>query len=522
MSYSFRSVVDGGADSDIIYYNALITASQTTDISVPVVNTAIRFNETRDAAIIKDASQYEFSIVRFAMNGVGKNLPLFIPLIQTNGRLFPNQSDPNLTIYYVTTAYQRGWNYTDASGNAQIAMVTLLPRSTPIKYISETQNTTVAPVPSVPATGIEKQDLSTRYYWVYSYKHWVQLVNNALLTAQNTLYIEFLAWWAAFVTDTGSTTACPYTTFESFLADQDTPVVSYDEVTGLFSIYGDTRCFNIASQLQLVAPTGTQPPIPNLAIPAYVTGQPASPATVCYMRLFFNDNLFGLLANFNNTYWGATGFGANNGLIMPLTGKFVYPLRGTAVNGLWLYTNEILFANQQYKNILNNNPGLQNQTAVPPPIYNPLFYLPPEKQNTYWIATQDYASTDSLWSPVAAIVFTSGLLPVKKEYTATPIQLGTGNASGSTGSPNTFDPIISDFILDQKVAGAEGWRNFTVYEPTAEYRMVSMTASHEEIRNIDIQVFWKYRLTGELIPLTMFNCSDVSMKMMFRKTNYHH
>jgi hypothetical protein len=154
-------------------------------------------------------------------------------------------------------------------------------------------------------------------------------------------------------------------------------------------------------------------------------------------------------------------------------------------------------------------------------VYNPLFWLPTAKQNLYWIARQDYYSTDSLWSPVASIVFTSTLLPLKKEYSAAPVVLGTSNAAGSTGSPSAFDPIITDFIVDQK-AGAEGWRNFTLYEPTAEYRMVSMTASHEEIRNIDIQVFWKYRLTGELIPLTMFNCSDVSLKMMFRKTNYHH
>jgi hypothetical protein len=75
-------------------------------------------------------------------------------------------------------------------------------------------------------------------------------------------------------------------------------------------------------------------------------------------------------------------------------------------------------------------------------------------------------------------------------------------------------------ILDQRFDKAEGYRDFVLYEPTAEYRMVSMNASHEEIRNIDIQVAWRYRLTGELIPLSMFNCSDVSIKMMFRRIDY--
>jgi hypothetical protein len=112
------------------------------------------------------------------------------------------------------------------------------------------------------------------------------------------------------------------------------------------------------------------------------------------------------------------------------------------------------------------------------------------------------------------------MMPLRKEYTAAPIAIGSGNVGGSVGSPSAFEPIICDFVVDQAVEKAEGWRDFTLYEPTAEYKMVSMSASHEEIRNIDIQVFWKYRLTGELIPLTMFNTSDVSIKMMFRKLDY--
>jgi hypothetical protein len=110
-------------------------------------------------------------------------------------------------------------------------------------------------------------------------------------------------------------------------------------------------------------------------------------------------------------------------------------------------------------------------------------------------------------------------MPLKKENTAKPILLNQNNTA-NTNSPSAFEPIITDFVIDQQIERAEGWRDFTLYEPSAEYRMVSMTASHEEIRNIDIQVYWKYRLTGELIPLTMFNCSDVTIKMMFRKIDY--
>lgn len=525
MAYSYRSVVDGGADSDIIYYNAQITASQTTDLGTPVVNTNIRFNESRDASIIKDASLYEFSIIRFAMNGPGKNLPLFIPLIQTNGKLIPNQQNPNLTVYYVSISYDRNWNYTDSTGAAQIFNMSIYPTSTPIRYITETQNQIVAPIPIVPATGITKQDLSSRYYWVYTYSHWVQLVNNALIEAHKRVYDQFVLNWQAFITDEGSATPNPYPTFQSFLNDQDIPSLAYDPLTGLFEIYGDTRCFNVSGQIQDPAsviagiPNGIQPAIPVFTPSVYTPGDPASPASNCYMRLFFNDLLFGLFANFNNTYLGING-GSSNFIRTPLFPAVLRPFNIlSSLN--YLYTNEILFSNKQYTNFLNNNPNLQNIQSVPPPIYNPFFLIPTEKQNLYWITKQDYVSTDSLWSPISSIVFTSTLLPLKKEYTASPILLGATNAAGSSGSPSSFEPIICDVSVDTLQGGAEGYRNFTLYEPKAEYRMVSMTASHEEIRNIDVQVFWKYRLTGDLYPITMFNCSDVSIKMMFRKTDYY-
>jgi len=520
MSYSFKSVVDGGSDTDLIYYNAVLISAQTADLQTPNGGpNIVRFNETRDSPIVKDASQYYYSIIRFAMNGPGKNLPLFIPLIQTNGFATTNQQDPNLTIYYTTLAYQREWIYTDTDGNIATTIITLTPPSTAISYIPETQNTTFAPVPTVPVGGITKQDISTRYYWVYTYKHWVTLLNNALGAAMYTLWVAFNNRWSSLPT----TQPNPYPAYSDWLNAHDVPSVSYNEVTSCFEIYGDTRAFNVSGQiletpLPFPVPNGTQTPIPAFTPPTYNINDPPAPNSEAYIRLFFNDNLFGLLANFNNTYLGQTGSGA---LMWPL---FPTPvLIGGAIaanNPVFLYTTEILFANQQYQNILNNNPGLQNNSVPPPPVYNPYFLIPTNKQTLYWVSKQDYSSTGSLWSPVAGIVFTSTLLPLKKEFSATPIKLGTTNVAGSTSSPAAFDPTITDFVIDQQVEKAEGWRDFTLYEPSAEYRMISMNASHEEIRNIDIQVFWRYRLTGELVPLSMFNCSDVSIKMMFRKIDY--
>lgn len=524
---SFRSIIDGGADSDMIYYNAIITSSNTADIGSTLPPAIIRFNETRDAPIVRDASQYYFSIIRFAMNGIGKNLPLFIPLIQTNGYTFQNQQDPNLTIYYVSVAYQQTWNYQDLSGAVQQKIFTITPISVPIIYVPETQNKRAAPIPVSPVGGFSKQDLSTRYYWVYTYKHWVNLMNTALKQAMDTLLASFQDDWNN--TPNIDLTASPFPfDVNSWAAYCAPPFVKYDEESGLFSIYGDCRNFNISSQVTgnstspyppVDVPEGTQQSIPLFVPPTVNVGSPPTAASQPYFRLFFNDNLFGLMSNFNNTYFGINGAGS---LLWPLSGTTPVPVGRLPNTPLtkWLYSNEILFENQLYTNILNNNPTLQNLNALPPPNYNPYFLIPADNQNLYWIAKQDYSSTGSLWSPVSSLVFTSALLPLKKEYTAAPIALDNTNATKTTNSPSAFEPIITDIVIDQAVEKAQGWRDFFLYEPTAEYKLTSMTASHDEIRNIDIQVFWKYRLTGELIPLSMFNTSDVSVKIMFRKIDF--
>jgi len=518
MSYSYRSVIDGGADSDYIYYSASIVAAQQTDslqIGDPPI---LRFNETRDAPIIRDASLYDFSIIRFSMNGPNKNLPLFIPLIQTNNFYAPIQQNPNLTIYTVSIPYQREWYYTNVAGGVSSKVFTITNPSTPVIYKPETVNSQSAPVPIAPATGFAKQNLSSRYYWVYTYKHWADLVNNTFIEAMYQTWFEFKRQWNDDPDINETASPFPYSSFASFVADHDIPFLKYNEESKLFEIYGDTRAFNISGQLdnietRLGPQNGVQLGIPFFVPPTAPTAPTAAVAkSAPYLRLFMNSNLFGLLTNFNNTFFGAT---KNTVLQWPLGAVPI--ASGSANIGPFDYTTEILFKNQQYTNILNNNPTLQNVASSPPPSYNPLFFIPTAKQNLYWISKQDYNSTNSLWSPCSGIVFTSTMIPVKNEYVGRVVTLGQNNVSDSTGSAAAFQPIVSDFVVDQQTEKAEGWRDFVLYEPTAEYKMSSLTASHEEIRTIDIQVFWRYRLTGELIPLTLFNCSDVTVKMMFRK-----
>ena len=504
MSYVYKSSIAGDPESDIIYYNASIINNNTAATGTGTgLDPPIRFQETRDTPLITDASKYNFSIVRFQMVGPNKDIPLFIPSIELSipGRI---QNNPNVTVYSLAIAYQRQW--VTAAGNV---MFTITPPDTPVIYRPETQNRNLAPVPIVPVGGFTTQDLSTRYYWVYTYRHWCDLVNETMLTAMNNVFTAFAATWAAGGGVPGAYGAFPYANLAAFLADHDVPFIKYDDDTNKFSIYGDTRAFNVTdiidgSQDALGNYTGVGQPVPAFVAPV---GPVPQPLTAPYLRLFFDANLFGLFTNFKNAYY------QTNGIRFPLTPTVVTPIAvGTD------YTNEILFTNENYTNILNHAPLLQGSTTVPPPPYNPYFLIPATKQNLYWIITQDYPSTDSLWSPVESVVFISTLLPIKSEFVGEPTRFGQGNLGYSAATvPSAFLPIVTDLCVDTGQYKAQGYREVLTYTPTAEYRMATMGASKQEIRNIDIAVYWKNRLDGSINPIQMFNLSSVSIKLMFRK-----
>ena len=82
---------------------------------------------------------------------------MFIPSIVTG------QNDPNLTIYTVTIIYQA----TSVTRN--------------VIYTPE-DNT--GPIPAPP---LIQQDISSKYYYVYNYSHFIEMVNAALQTAFDEL-----------------------------------------------------------------------------------------------------------------------------------------------------------------------------------------------------------------------------------------------------------------------------------------------------------------------------------------------
>ena len=157
----FQVSEDGGPDH--IYYNINIYNRETVDDPILNPSPTASFSETRSQALIADASKYEFSIVRFSING--GEIPLWIPTIQKG------QTDENRTIYHMSMYVQMN------DGKTNTVYTVKQTRN----VVFETQN----PQETVQSP-IKKQDLSTRYYHVNIYSHFVKMINynfNALNSA---------------------------------------------------------------------------------------------------------------------------------------------------------------------------------------------------------------------------------------------------------------------------------------------------------------------------------------------------
>jgi hypothetical protein len=405
--------VDGDTtEPDYVYFNADIVCNRTIDQGLGTDPLA-RFNESRDTAIINDASKYHFSIIRFACNGIGKDLPIFIPVIKVG------QSNPNLTVYSTTltstVAYDIGG--TVYTGNFKSQQF--------VQYISESVN---APLPPPP---IEKQNINTKYYFVYTYQHWVDLVNNAFNSAVADIQSQFATFWTA----SGGVGTAPTLTTKA-------PYLKYDTSSGLFSIYTDKYGYGGADRTSAGSATDNE-----------------------NFELYFNSNMFGLLTNFNNEYYGQDNLDGKDNLI-------------------------------KVQNKLGTNSYIYDGTD-------------------YYITTQDYESTSTLWCPIESIVFTTSCLPVIPELQGQPVNYGESNIIKPFTSSSAFQPIITDIVIP--LENAHGYRDFISYTPSAEYRMTSLSSSKQEVRQIDVNVYFRNRLDNELYPITMFNLSTISIKMMFRK-----
>lgn len=148
---SLTSRIDN-SNSNLIYLDLTLSNRDEIGDKPPVF---VSFVANRDVEIIDRASDYEISVVRFVLDTPTLPLLMPIPLV--------GQANINRLTYSVTLQYQN---------NSVQQYLTFIP-----------QNVN-AQLPNPP---LIQPDLSTGYYELYSYTHFINIVNNAFQSAYNSL-----------------------------------------------------------------------------------------------------------------------------------------------------------------------------------------------------------------------------------------------------------------------------------------------------------------------------------------------
>lgn len=367
-------------EPDIIYYNIDIINNKTQVVEGEKEPKA-KFNETRDTPIIKNSNDYLFSIVRFTMDGC--ELPMFIPSMKHGGTV-------NDLVYSITlSAIVGGTTYT----------------SDEINLIYVPKNNEVVPLTT------DRQDLSSKYYWVQNYQQVVDMVNVAFTSAWANLAAKAGAGFAGVA-----------------------PIMVFNEANTTFDIWYDITVFG--------------------------------ELTTQKSKLYGNSDFYGLFRNYP-------------GELVSSDPKFFY----------------------YYSEVMPEVDGTANTLT-----YSTVQYISMK---------QNFPSVSNIWSPIGSIVFSSTLVPVVSEEMGVPVVIGAGNNNISRDSRSAFQPVVSDIVL--ATDAPHDYLGFIEYLAAGEYRMQSFTSSNQAIRHVDMQIFWKHRLSGELYPVEMFNHSTVQIKIMFRK-----
>lgn len=379
-------------EEDLLYYNiGIVNAKYIDDGSE---NPYAKFEEDLSLPLLENPSDYEMAIVR-GTEECGFNLPIYIFPIQLN------QSNINLGAQSVTITM----DITVPGGTSSYISQQYL------QWIPEDQ---LASAPSPPSSS---QNVNNQYYWLYTYSHFVDIINTAL---------------QACMTDISTRSGLQLKT--------TAPRMVFDPSSKMFSIYYDSQGFGGNARTS--------------------RGSSQDENATLYM----NSCLFQLFYSFPNLY-------VNNDIAN----------HGTA-----------------YKLNVINNIGLNTYT------FNEI---------TYFIMKQDSNSL-TCWSPISCIAYKSDFLPVKKEFTSNPIVYDSSNVAAVVQSAYLSESVLTDISL--ALDSPDQYRELLTYVPSGEYRMLSLVGN-QPITKIDISLYYRLKMTNQLIPIRMPNSSTVTLKILFRR-----
>jgi hypothetical protein len=436
---------------DHIYYDVLITNFNSTT-GTPI---PIYFNENRTNPILPVTGEYEMSIIRFSVDTT--DLPIFIPVIK------PYSKSVNQTNYSITLSIKPVGSSITYTAQAPVIWVTQ-------------DNSAPIPPPPYNNTNSGLQSNVGTYYYCYSFQHFQELITTTLVNVFQELQVLVAA--------------AGYTDLVGVLP----PVMSWDTVT---------ECAVLSF-----------PQFNNLGNPCFDTRYIDNSGNLIVntngVKIYFNSPLFQLFNSFTAQFQGSNAS-------IPVSATSVgdiYQYNGTNfawypnTDGTYGFTS---FPGTNYQ-LTVINAGGTNQIILPniyPVTYQPTA-SPPLLKGLYLQVFQEY-STVCNWTPVSSIVFVSNTIPIVSNQIASPTIYNENQIIIGDGNNAKFAQVITDI----ESLGNNNYKPSLLYNPTAEYRMISMTGNRP-LTNVDVSVFWKNKL-GVLIPLNLLSGGSCSLKFLFRK-----
>jgi hypothetical protein len=453
---------------DFVYFDIVNTNAKSSNSDLP----DLRFVETRATPIIANTGDYRMSIVRFSIDT--PNLPVLI--------VQPRPEYIDYTIYELTV-------------NARTRLPTTGANALPYAYQGKShivQWTQDDERVQVPTTAPNKFSALDPYYWCHSYHWFLDIINNLL-------YEAHVAAVDAWLTLKGIALPVDPTRFYWIYS---APRFEWDSGLNAPVLYA-TNYYNL-----LHYPFAVQNPLKELT--QSPTGLNAAPPL---FEIAMNGPLHALFSGFSSRPVKLIPTGQ-----IPLTPTFTISTEWYGLVISNTNANDLAWRVKTDKTPNATNPGIANSIQIP--------YLPSNNESFYPHYTNEYldpfygiyfrqaseVACTELWCPIAAIVFTSNLLPIVPNQLSNPIVYNEGVILSQT-TDNNFAQIITDLATNEY-----GYRCNVLYTPTAEFRRIELTGN-TPLTNLDVNVFWRSKF-GELIPFRLSSGASASIKFLFeRKPN---
>lgn len=154
-------------NDSITYYNATLTNSnQLTYNSIPA-----EFSQTFDNSLIEDPKNRDVCLTRFCISS--QSIPFWACPIQLN------QPNPNLTPYGIQLSYTSVNSNSTSLDDYEF-------------LLWSDSNDVLPPLPNYPAGNITKQIMVNGYYFSYDKQEFINMFNDAMERALNTLRTKFI------------------------------------------------------------------------------------------------------------------------------------------------------------------------------------------------------------------------------------------------------------------------------------------------------------------------------------------